>query len=296
MDHTFALPEDPGIDTGDLVPQHQHQWLFRVADRHGLKDGPGVATFKSPQPVTLRDQVGSERCGVRTMGPCDLTLCAQRCLRELGVGRCRRDTAEVQVLDADPVRSSEDRPHVAQARRFWSQLIRWAARPESAEELRFAVRYHGGNAVLEIDTFDREEGSSLLVKLFGRDGGTHEIRPTPLRPRHYEVDLPALESIEPRVEVAMERNGEVVFVRDEWLPQAAADARANREDPEAEPNLALLEQIAEITGGSVNASIDRILKRAPAERQITFPLAYWLALGAFGLALADIGVRHTRFQ
>lgn len=199
----------------------------------------------------------------------------------------------VAVFTANPTREWQSWGNV---RRFWSQLIRWAARPESAEEIRLAVHNERGRATLEIDTFDREEGSSLLVRLFGRDGGTHELRPTPLRARHYEVELPSLDGIEPRVELAMERDGEVVFVRDEWLPQASADAQGLREDPEAEPNLALLEQVAEITGGSVNASLDQILERAPAERQITFPLAYWLALGAFGLALVDIGVRHTRFE
>ncbi|MDG2308072.1 MAG: VWA domain-containing protein [Candidatus Binatia bacterium] len=199
----------------------------------------------------------------------------------------------VAVFTANPTREWQSWGGV---RRFWSQLIRWAARPESAEELRLAVQNQRGRTVLEIDTFDREEGTSLLVRLFGRDGGTHELRPTPLRPRHYEVELPAVETIEPRVEIAIERNGEVVFTRDEWLPQASAAAQARREDPEAEANMALLKQIAEVTGGSVNAPIDKILKRAPADRQITFPLAYWLALGAFGLALIDIGVRHTRFE
>lgn len=199
----------------------------------------------------------------------------------------------VAVFTANPTREWQSWSNV---RRFWSQLIRWAARPESAEEIRLAVQNTGGHAVLEIDTFDREEGSTLLVRLFGKDGGTHELRPTPLRARHYEVELPSLDGIEPRVEIAMERDGKVVFTRDEWLPQASAAAQARREDPEAEPNRTLLEQVAEITGGSVDASIEQILKRAPAERQITFPLAYWLALSAFALALFDIGIRHTRFE
>lgn len=199
----------------------------------------------------------------------------------------------VAVFTANPTREWQSWSNV---RRFWSQLIRWAARPESAEELRLAVQNQHGHAVLEIDTFDREEGSTLLVRLFGKDGGTHELRPTPLRARHYEVDLPSLDGIEPRVEIAMERDGKVVFTRDEWLPQASAAAQAHREDPEAEPNVSLLEQVAEITGGSVDASIEQILERAPAERQITFPLAYWLALSAFALALFDIGIRHTRFE
>jgi len=198
----------------------------------------------------------------------------------------------VAVFTANPTREWQSWRH---ARRFWSQMVRWAARPQSAEEIRLVVHSEHGRATLGIDTFDRAEGSSLLVRLFGKDGGVHEIRPTPLRPRHYDVELPDLDTIEPRVEIAMERRGAVVFTRDEWLPQAA-EARARREDPEAEPDRALLEQIAEITGGKVGAPLDQILARAPAEHQVSFPLAYWLTLGAFGLALIDIAIRHSRWR
>src|SRR3546814_7346998 len=41
----------------------------------------------------------------------------------------------------------------------------------------------------------------------------------------------------------------------------------------------------------IYAPLTEILKRAPAERQITFPLVHALAIAAFVLALADIGVR-----
>ena len=56
------------------------------------------------------------------------------------------------------------------------------------------------------------------------------------------------------------------------------------------------QRIAEITGGSVNAPFAKILTRAPAERQITFPLSHWLTLGAFALLLVDIVIRHTRWS
>ena len=69
------------------------------------------------------------------------------------------------------------------------------------------------------------------------------------------------------------------------------DVMIQSEDPEAEPNWALLSQVAEMTGGAVNASLADVLKRAPAERQIGFPLVETLALAAFALVLADIALR-----
>jgi hypothetical protein len=71
--------------------------------------------------------------------------------------------------------------------------------------------------------------------------------------------------------------------------------RASGEDPQVEPNWPLLEQIAEITGGAVNAPIGEILTRAPADRQIAFPLTWMLVAGAFALVIVDILVRHTKW-
>jgi hypothetical protein len=183
-----------------------------------------------------------------------------------------------------------------QVRRFWSQLIRWVARPESTDEIRLAVRNQVGRPLLVIDTFDREEGGTLVVRFTERTGAVHELRPSPLSPRHYQIALPPLDAIEPRVEIEMQRDGETVFRRDEWLPQASSTARASGDDPESEPNWPLLEQIAEITGGSVNSGFAKILAREPAERQISFPLAHWLTHGAFALLLVDILLRHTRWD
>jgi len=93
------------------------------------------------------------------------------------------------------------------------------------------------------------------------------------------------------VVIEKRRGKELLFTREEWLPAAAASDRVGKEDPESEPNWALLSQIAEITGGAVNAPLSEILKRAPAERQISSPLVHPLAIFAFALALADIGIR-----
>ncbi len=194
----------------------------------------------------------------------------------------------VAVFTANPSREWQS---WAQVQRFWSQLVRWVARPQSADELRLAVREDGETPVLEIDTYDSVHDGTLTVEVKGRDGTTRTLTPPALGVRHYEVALPPLDTIEPRIVVQKRRGAELVFSREEWLPAAAASERIGREDPEAEPNWSLLSQIAEITGGAVNASLADVLERAPAERQIGFPLAATLALVAFLLALTDIGLR-----
>ena len=178
-----------------------------------------------------------------------------------------------------------------QVRRFWSQLVRWIARPQSSDELRLAVRDDGAKPVLAIDTYDSAPDASLTLKITGRDGTVRELAPPALGPRHYEIALPPLDSIEPRVVIEKRRGKELLFTREEWLPAAAVTDQVAKEDPESEPNWALLSQIAEITGGAVNAPLAEILKRAPAERQLSFPLVHLLAIAAFALVLTDIGVR-----
>ena len=178
-----------------------------------------------------------------------------------------------------------------QVRRFWSQLVRWLARPQSADEVRLAVRKDGATPMLSIDTYDSAPDGSLTLKITGRDGTVRELAPPALGARHHEVALPPLDTIEPRVLIEKRRGRELVFSREEWLPAATGDAQVGSEDAEAEPNRALLSQIAEITGGAVDAPLTEILKRAPAERQTTFPLVHMLALATFVLALGDIGIR-----
>jgi len=176
-------------------------------------------------------------------------------------------------------------------RRFWSQLVRWVARPQSADEVRLALRDDGATPMLSIDTYDSAPDASLTLKITGRDGTVRELAPPALGPRHHEIALPPLDTIEPRVVIEKRRGKELLFAREEWLPSATTGEQIGREDPEAEPGWALLSQIAEITGGAVNAPLAEILKRAPAERQITFPLVHVLAMAAFVLALGDIGLR-----
>ena len=178
-----------------------------------------------------------------------------------------------------------------QVRRFWSQLVRWLARPQSADEVRLAVRKEGATPILSIDTYDSTPDGTLSLKITGRDGRVRELAPAALGARHHEVTLPPLDTIEPRVMIEKRRGRDLVFAREEWLPAATGGEDVGSEDAEAEPNRALLTQIAEITGGAVDAPLSAILKRAPAERQSSFSLAHGLALAAFVLALADIGIR-----
>ncbi|MEW6272822.1 MAG: VWA domain-containing protein [Thermodesulfobacteriota bacterium] len=194
----------------------------------------------------------------------------------------------VAVFTANPTREWQS---WHQVRRFWSQLVRWLARPQSSDELRLEVRDEGRTPVLAIDTYDSVHDGTVTLRLTNRDGTVREVSPPALGPRHYEIALPPLDTIEPRVVVQKRRGDELVFSREEWLPAAAASEQIGKEDPEAEPNWPLLSQIAEITGGAVNAPLAEILKRAPAERQLTFPLVEMLALTAFVLVLLDIGLR-----
>jgi len=194
----------------------------------------------------------------------------------------------VAVFTADP---SPEWQSWGQVRRFWAQLVRWVARPQAGDEVRLALRRDGGRPVLSIDTYDAGEGGELTVRVTGRDGTVRDLAPATLGPRHHELSLPSLDAIEPRVVVTLRRGGRTIFSHDEWLPPAAGEAEARTEDPEAEPDRALAAEIADITGGAVDAPIETVLARAPAERRSAHPLARALAMLALALAAADVLVR-----
>ncbi len=196
----------------------------------------------------------------------------------------------VAVFTANPTAEWQSWRH---ARRFWAQLVRWAARPESADELRLEVRREGGQPLLSIDTYDAGI-EDLEVAVMGRDGVARSLRPTALGPRHFELALPPLDRIERRVEVALLRGGAEVARVEQWLPPPASLSAAAVEDPEADPNRPLLEQVAEITGGKVGADLGSILARSPAERQVAHPLEGSLALAALALVALDIALRLAR--
>ena len=196
----------------------------------------------------------------------------------------------VAVFTANPTHEWQS---WGQVRRFWSQLLRWLARPQSADELRLALRREAGEAILSIDTFDGG-ADELVLRVTGLDGTERELRPTALGPRHHEVALPPLDAIEPRIEILPLRDGKELQRHEEWLPPPTSLDPIGVEDPEADPDQSLLQQIAEITGGSVDPERHTILRRAPAERQIVSPLGAWFLMSALGLVLFDLGLRLFR--
>ncbi len=177
------------------------------------------------------------------------------------------------------------------SRSFWSQLVRWTGRATSDDEVRVVRRSSDGTEEIEIETFDRHPDTGLAVRLFDRAGGSREVRPIAASPRRYTIGLSGAPALEPRIEIDLERGGRPAFIRDAWLPLEASPP-ALSEDPLAEPDRSLLREIARRTGGAIDATPARILRREPAERRSTQPLGRALLLAAFVLLLTDIALRQ----
>lgn len=312
---SYALVEQIAKRTGgsfhlvtDAVslPQLMIDDTRRMAGRERLRaPGPTPApTPGEPEPFRPRAEAGAEALGGIGVG--DLPVLREVAVVPLKPGAAawlstdrngervpvlagwQNGLGRIAVFTADP---SEEWQSWGEVRRFWSQLVRWVARPQASDELRLAMRSDDGRPVLAIDTFDAGSGGEIVVRATGRDGRVHEFTAVRRGARHFETTLPPLDTIERRVVVALRRGGATVFARDEWLPVAPAETTATAEDAEAEPNRALLGRLAEISGGALDAPLERILARVPAERRVAWPLADPLALAAILLALADIALR-----
>ncbi len=208
------------------------------------------------------------------------------------------------------------------ARRFWAQLVRWAARPRSDDEVVLRVEEVEGQPVLEIRTFDAAaHREPLRVNVHRRDGRELQLTAMAVAEGRFEVTLPPLAEIEPRVVVSRagpsaaspgepppspagaptapspapeSGRADVAWSREEWLPRAGGARLASTEDPEAPPDRRLLERLAQVSGGQLDAPLSTILARAPADRQRTEPLLAWLVLVALLCAGADIALRQFR--
>ncbi len=137
----------------------------------------------------------------------------------------------------------------------------------------------------------------------------------------FEITLPPLAEIEPRVLVSRAgpgtpganepspspggattapspapgtAPGDAGWSREEWLPRAGSARRTSTEDPAAPPDRRLLERIAQVSGGQLDAPLATILARAPAERRRSEPLLGWLVLAALVCASADVALRQFR--
>lgn len=174
--------------------------------------------------------------------------------------------------------------------KFWAQLVRKLARPQAVRNFPITVEREGADFVLRADTVDALgrflgglEGEALVS---APDGTQSQIPLVKRAPGSYEARWPANQPGAWHTQVTFTKDGGAVERQSlgltagypvEFLPRP--------------PDEALLRQISEQTGGSLNPPADSVWRddRSASEEKELWP---WLASLALLLFLADVALRR----
>lgn len=189
-----------------------------------------------------------------------------------------------------------------QFRAFWEQHVRWAMRPGGSATTRVATENRGDETLIVVDAVDAAGERLNFANFTGRvalpDGTGEDVTLRQVGPGRYEgvvrTDQPGA-YVATMKYVAPGRGGGEPMT---GTVQAAISRPFADEYRALEDNAAVLQQVADLTGG-------RVLSFNPAEDELwdreglRFPVAsrsiwLYLAVAGIGLFLADVGVRRVR--
>lgn len=175
--------------------------------------------------------------------------------------------------------------------KFWSQAVRWAIRDETPWDYRISARRRGERTILQAESYDNEEDSFLLARL-PRGTQTDEVSLFPVAPRVYEAILPGQRQGNLQVTLLKRKNGKVVNQKNETVMIGQASGEVLDEYRQQEPNRALLRELAEGTGGSIDPDLNTIVsQKREGQKTLIHSVENPLMIAALFLLLADIALR-----
>ena len=143
---------------------------------------------------------------------------------------------------------------------FWEQVVRWSlhSTDSGAKKTDFTVELGHTDQGLVIDLFshaDQERGRAAFAELWLPSGRTRGLSLERLAPGHYQGVYPDPQPGDYRIEVRLP-SGETLGPLGYTVP-----ALGRGEVPRPQPNLVLLETLAQATGGSLNPDPSDVVHR-----------------------------------
>ncbi len=166
--------------------------------------------------------------------------------------------------------------------KLWAQLVLWAMPTDGlAGTRRLRVRALPGGSEIRLETTEGDAGPYAIRFADGVDASL-----LPAGPRHYRTVVPALAPGLHAVTLRAGRREERVTLA---VPQPAPSGRERRA---VGPNLRLLRQVAERTGGGVDPEPDAVLTARPGVARDVLPLAGVLIPLVLMVLLGDVALRR----
>ncbi len=190
-------------------------------------------------------------------------------------------------------------------KQFWEQHVRWAMRPSGSAMLRLNTETRGDDTLVVVEAFsasgERLNFADFKARVAKPDGTGADVEIKQVGPGRYEGSLdssdPGSYVVSLRYKAPGEQPGQII----EGSAQAAVTRPFADEFRSLESNLALLQQVAQVTGGRVLQGSDPVAHDLWRRDGLTMPVAtrsIWLLVTLIGIGvfLADVGVRRVRVE
>ncbi|TVQ62910.1 MAG: VWA domain-containing protein [Phycisphaerales bacterium] len=189
-------------------------------------------------------------------------------------------------------------------RAFWSQHVRWAMRPSGSADVRIVTETRGDETRLIVEAFTPEGERLPFADFQGRlstpEGEGRDVTLRQVGPGRWETSVETRDAGSYLVALQYSAPGPEGGPPVRGSAQAAITRPFSDEFRSLEPNLALLRQVADATGGRLlppDARQADLWRRDGLEMPVT-TRAIWipLALAALVLLLIDVAIRRVRLD
>jgi len=286
VENVETLPELLLKDTSEAVaqaPRHEERYVPRLAAvsqvLRGIKpnDLPSLTGYAFARPKAGADVL----LYVLAREKKDPVLAAW----QYGLGR-------VVAFTASPDDDAETWVGWEGFGKFWSQLVHWAVREQTPWDFALDVHRADGQVTLALHTFGDIDDGVLVARLFVNPDTPRDVPLVPRAPREFTGRLPAVPPGRYPLTITTRLGNRDVRQRTELVTIPATDEEPQEEFEVDHPNLAMLQELTQKTGGAVDAPVRSIVGRKPGTRRIDHPLDWVLIPAAMVLFLADVAVRR----
>ena len=176
--------------------------------------------------------------------------------------------------------------------KFWSQLAHWTAREHGDDEVAVEARRDAGVTTFTVRTFGPTADEATLTARLGLAGEqTREVDLVPREPRLFSASL--LDVPPGRYPLTILKRGAAgsVVQTTQSVTVPATDSAADAEFARTAPDIGLLTQLTDATGGRLDAPPAALAEREAGTRRVGYSLDTLLLPLAMLLFLADTALR-----
>jgi Mg-chelatase subunit ChlD len=198
----------------------------------------------------------------------------------------------VAAFTASPTEDASQWIGWAEFTKFWSQLVHWSAREHTDDEYAIDARRVDGVTEMSVRTFGpTADGAVLYARLQLDEDTSREINLVAHEPRLFTASLLDVPPGAYPLTIVKRTAEGGVSQHNELLTIPRTDDAAQDELMHATPNLSLLVQLTDSTGGTLNPSAATLAERIPGTRRGVYPLDGLFLPLAMILFLADTALR-----